>query len=161
MENLTIPGVKFWRTFKINVVLFQLQWGFLSRMIMVSILLRRWLTLFFVSKDSDYAGANFDKFPGGEGGGCLRWLRLSSRMVPLTSLLFRPWLTLFFVLKYSDHVQTSRSSSPLQWPPVLVENPMEGGGCLRWFTIFQNKKNVSQGRNKRLFNGTILEDSLN
>ena len=78
-------------------------------------------------------------------------------MVPLKSLLFRPWLTLFFVLKYSDHVQTSRSSSPLQWPPVLVENPLEGGGCLRWFTIFQNKKNVSEGRNKRLVNG--LEDS--
>ena len=35
---------------------------------------------------------------------------------------------ILFVLKYSDYVQTSRSYFPLQWPPVLVENPLEGGG---------------------------------
>ena len=30
-----------------------------------------------------------------------------------------------FVLKYSAYIQTSRSSPPLQWPPVLVGNPKE------------------------------------
>ena len=28
-----------------------------------------------------------------------------------------------FVSKYSAYIQTSRSSPPLQWPPVLVGNP--------------------------------------
>ena len=66
------------------------------------------------------------------GGGaevCLRWY---CALIETLSRGFHYWeffvssLTdIIFVLKYSAYIQTSRSSPPLQWPPVLVGNHKE------------------------------------
>ena len=83
----------------------------------------------FVLKDCGYAGAKFDNFPGG-GLGCVfvdtvHSLRLCLEDGTIVSFFVSSLTDDIFVLKYSAYIQTSRSSPPLQWPPVLVGNPKE------------------------------------
>ena len=81
----------------------------------------------FVLKDCGYAGAKFDNFPGG-GLRCVfvdtvHSSRLCLKDGTIVSFFVSSLTDDIFVLKYSAYIQTSRSSPPLQWPPVLVGNP--------------------------------------
>ena len=52
-------------------------------------------------------------------------LRLCLEDGTIVSFFVSSLTDIIFVLKYSAYIQTSRSSPPLQWPPVLVGNPKE------------------------------------